>query len=547
MTVTGYAVTDVAPQFAAYDSAGNLWVVNSSFASGHQTLDEIIDGAVADSIIIDDASPNSIAAGANGHIWIADFNGGLDDVDTLGHNVTPHLFTSDLSQTPNRITITSTGKIWFTGMPTGVNTVGRYDPATDSASFLTLAASTNDATALYISANGADGAWVGLPGNDTEVSPGVDVIGVNHLVSAAFSGSISASYYTVHTLNAVPDAVAADTNNALSSVASDGSGGVWFTLANPNAARELPHGADRVVHGVINGANLDQTAYLLPGADANTPLAVAHSTLNNGKLWFNEANGTQAGYFDTAAHTFTFFDYPPGIGGVGDMQVNPAGDQATFIAFDDSSFVQIDLDQTVTFSGAANDLAGQEGHVFNSVLLATFVAPPPGTGSYSATVAWGDSTTTTFAATYMGDNTYAVVVSGKSFASQGTYNGTVTIQDSANVVAGTLTFHSVISDTPLNVTSFAVNPLILRLVTATASFTDDPGRAASSFTATINWGDTTSSTGLIVADPTQAGRYLVIALHQYRRRGTYTARVTVTTSEPNAAITLNTRTASVTV
>ena len=60
--------------------------------------------------------------------------------------------------------------------------------------------------------------------------------------------------------------------------------------------------------------------------------------------------------------------------GVSSIVVNPTGDQASLIAYDDGSIVQIDVENAVTFSGTANNLAGQERQVFNSTLLATFVA-----------------------------------------------------------------------------------------------------------------------------------------------------------------------------
>lgn len=550
-TVTSYLVADVSPSLAAYDSNGSLWVVNTSFASGHQTLDELVNGALGRSIIIDDVSANSLVAGAGGHLWIADANGGLTDVDTNAETYAQHLFVTDtftdFANVPVRLTVSSSGNVWFIGAgnPQATftdNVVGRYDPVLDTVSYLTLDNSTNDATALYISANGSDGAWLGMPGTDFG-----DHVGANHLASLSFSGSIGATYYAVQTLNAVPDAAVADAGNPISGIASDGSGGVWFSLAN-STATTAPHGADRLVHGVINGANLDQTAYVLDGATVGNPETVANVAVDsNGDVWFNTLTGTVAGTFDTTTHTFTFHDYPAGVTTVSAIVVNPAANQASFIAFDDGSIVQIDVTDDVTFDGDANNLAGQEGHVFNSTLLATFVAPPPGTGSYSAVITWGDSTTSTVSVSALGDNTYAVVISGKSFASQGTYNGTITIKDSANVVAGTMTFQSVISDTPLTVTSFTTIPLVLRIVTATAMFTDDPGRPASSFSATINWGDSTSSTGLIVADPTQAGRYLVVALHRYRSRGTYTAKITVTTTEAGALINVNQKTSTVTV
>ncbi len=564
-TVANYSVPNSLTQLAAYDSTGNLWVVDESTDTFDYTLDQISNQHVVNSISLDGTDPVAIAAGANGHIWIADGNGGLDDVDTVGESFTPHLFVSDTFDNPQDVpvalTVTPSGTVWFTGQSMGAtsteNVVGRYVPSSDAVSYMTLDSSTSDASANYISANGADGAWVGMPGTDFS-----DHVGANHLVDLSFSGTITASYYAVQTLTVVPasagaDAATADAGNPISGIASDGSGGVWFSLAN-STSTTAPHGADRIVHGVFDGGSLDQTAFVLPDVTAGTPLSVANITLDSsGKLWFNETNGTNAGYFDTVANSFNDpsdpISYPSSAAPFShaDLTVNPAGTQATFVALDNSSLVEIDLPAATppTFSGSAPDIHIQEKTALPERTLACFMAPAPGTGSYSAVIAWGDGTTSTVPVTPVPgvDNSYAVMVSGKSFASQGTYCGTITIVDSANVQAGVIDLKSIISDTPLNLTSFNTFPLILRIATATATFTDDPGRAASSFTATINWGDGTSSTGLIVADPTQAGRYIVIALHQYRRKGTYTATITVITSELNALVNVNTASSNLTV
>jgi large repetitive protein len=199
----------------------------------------------------------------------------------------------------------------------------------------------------------------------------------------------------------------------------------------------------------------------------------------------------------------------------------------------------------VTFQGEAYNVNIKEDTALSSTLLATFVAPTPAS-AYSATITWGDGTTTNVAPTLVGDNTYAIVVSGKSFATQGSYTGSISVKDGTSEV-GALSFASVVGDIPLNVTSFNVTPLFLRIAAATGTFTDDADLSISTWTATVKWGDNTTSTGLIVRDPTQSGRYLVIAVHQYRTKGTYTARLTVTTSETAAAIINSTLTTTVSV
>jgi hypothetical protein len=59
-----------------------------------------------------------------------------------------------------------------------------------------------------------------------------------------------------------------------------------------------------------------------------------------------------------------------------------------------------------------------------------------------------------------------------------------------------------------------------------ASFTDtNPNATASDFTATINWGDGTSTTGTVVAQTT--GGFAVDGTHTYADEGKYTVDVSI--------------------
>src|SRR5205814_3190937 len=84
-------------------------------------------------------------------------------------------------------------------------------------------------------------------------------------------------------------------------------------------------------------------------------------------------------------------------------------------------------------------------------------------------------------------------------------------------------------------------------ITGIASFTDPAGvgveTPAGDFTATINWGDTTTDTGTVVSDG--GGNYHVNApAHTYVEEGTYTVNVTLkhdalaALTTPNQTITI---------
>ena len=554
---SSYSIQGVNPQVETYDSSGNLWVVNYDQNSGETLLEEIADQQVVNTIDISSTAPNSITAGPAGHMYVADGFNGIDDVNLSNGNIASYSF-SNFDAVPNHLTVTANGDVWFTPQSeltddneVVTNVIGRWTPGASDADYYTLPASTSDSAAQAIAPAGNDAVWVGLSGLDDGT-----VNGANHIAMVSFSGgNYSSSVYAVNSGNAVSDA-----NNRLLSVTSDGSGGVWYSLSNtaftdPTSQR-TQHGPDMLVHGVLSGGNLVQTGFVVPGASGSTPLNVQSlSTDAGGRIWFLEDEGTNLGYFDPSSSSITTVPFTLS-GDQIPIQVaaNPTTGEATaflgsFSGTIDATFVQADVQTstTITFSGSASNLSAQQGIAFNQV-LATFTAPTLASGNYTATITWGDGTTSTVATSSLGNNMYAVVISGKSFAQQGTYAGSIAITDPSNSPVGsTLNFQSFISDVPLKVTSFAGVDVLAGITAAAGTFTDDPNLATSTWTATINWGDGTTSSAVIVRDPTQAGRYLIVGAHVYRKKGTYTLTLLVNTTEQNALVTKNSLTTTLTV
>jgi len=205
--------------------------------------------------------------------------------------------------------------------------------------------------------------------------------------------------------------------------------------------------------------------------------------------------------------------------------------------------VQVELGTpAIAFSGTAFNQSGAEDVANTGILLATFTAPA---GTYSATITWGDGTTATVATVELGDNTYGVIVNSKTFANQGTFLGSISLVNEAAVEVGTLTFSTVISDTPLTITSLSVTNPNGKFADLQLTFTDDIDSSASWFMATVNWGDQSSSNGLVVRNPSTPGEYFVIANHKYKKKGTYLVNASITTSEVNVTIVTATATATI--
>ena len=106
-------------------------------------------------------------------------------------------------------------------------------------------------------------------------------------------------------------------------------------------------------------------------------------------------------------------------------------------------------------------------------------------GSYTATISWGDGATTTGVVT--GADGEFTVGGTHAYQYNGTYPVIVTITDADGTSQATST-----------VTAGALYAGVNQTLTV-ASFTGGyPNEPASSFTATINWGDGTGNTGAMV-------------------------------------------------
>ncbi len=153
------------------------------------------------------------------------------------------------------------------------------------------------------------------------------------------------------------------------------------------------------------------------------------------------------------------------------------------------------------------------------MVVATFSGPA---ASYSAVIHWGDSTSTTAQIVSLGGNQYYVELptgTSKTYATIGTYNISVVITDGTHSVTATST--ATIGGVPIVASqNVAVQPLLGPIVLNTvATFTANNASNANWFRATINWGDGTTSSGLVVK--TSTGHYLILGLHIYARKGTY--------------------------
>ena len=170
-----------------------------------------------------------------------------------------------------------------------------------------------------------------------------------------------------------------------------------------------------------------------------------------------------------------------------------------------------------------------EGSPFSGK-VASFTEPDPAAPAsrYTALVHWGDGGTSPGTVTGVAGGPFTVNGT-HTYAEEGSFPVSVVITDTATPSnTGTATSTATVADAALTSTCASVPVSPQAFSGATASFTDaDPGGMVSDYTATIDWGDTTSSTGTITGGP-GSGPYTVSGSHTYTSTGTFTVTTQVT-------------------
>jgi len=297
-----------------------------------------------------------------------------------------------------------------------------------------------------------------------------------------------------------------------STVAAGGPDGYTITIHNPNASP--------VVLSSVTDALPAGFAYV---AGSTTGATTADPTISGQTLTWNGSFSAPAGGDVTLHFNVTASSTP------GTYYNNAGGDAGAVVvvATGDTAPITVEAgDQPITASGTT--VSATEGASFSGE-VATFTDPDAAAtaSEYSATIDWGDGSATT--AGTIGGSAGSFSVSGThTYAEEGPYSVTVTITDVDNA-GNTATANSTatVADAALHAGTFTVPPStsLGNPTNVSFSFSDDNiGAPASDFTATIDWGDASNSTGVIGGS---GGSYTAGGSHTYTAAGPYTITVTV--------------------
>ncbi len=330
-------------------------------------------------------------------------------------------------------------------------------------------------------------------------------------VTVPGAGSTTVSHLT--TFSPLGFAPLSTTKTADSStVAAGGPDGYTITIHNPNASP--------VVVSSVTDTLPAGFAYV---ASSTTGATTADPTISGQTLTWNGSFSAPAGgdvtlHFDVAGSSTPGTYYNNAGGDAGAVVVVATGDTAP---------ITVEAgDEPITASGTT--FSATEGASFSGD-VATFTDPETAAtaSEYSATIDWGDSSATT--AGTIGGSAGSFSVSGThTYTEEGPYSVTVTITD-ADDAGNTATANSTatVADAALHAGTFTVpsSTSLGNPTNVSFGFTDDnAGAPTTDFTATIDWGDASNSTGVIGGS---GGSYTAGGSHTYAAAGPYTITVTV--------------------
>ncbi len=518
------------PQGITFGPDGNLWFTEAA-------ADKIgvisTSGTIVHEYAIPTAAsnPQGITAGPDGDLWFTEAaTGKIGKINPSTGVVTEYPVTT-LGGLPEGITSGPDGNLWFT--EPGTNQIGKIVPATGVV------------TEYPITTSGGrpQGITAGPDGDLWFTEAGAARVG--KIVPA--TGAVTE--YSVPTAGGVTEGIAAGSDGNLwftepgtSQVGRITPAGVVTEFSTPTGASQpwgITTGPDGNIWFTESGANkVGQVALARLIAATGTPvMAQAGSPFTATIATFIPAalNPQTTSFTATIdwgdgspATTGTITAGPQGTFNVSATKTyTTAGTYQALLTIVDPGGATATANATITvaFAATGNTINAVVGQPFDGQVA--YFSDPQTNGDlsqYSASINWGDNTTTRGVVTYTGGTNFTVS-GGHTYAAVGVDPVTVTVTG-----PGGRTFiaysQAVVADAPLSavgVTSVATTGVPFTGVVATFS----GGNPTGNYQATIAWGDGHTSAGTIVPPSSPGGYDSVSGTNTYMTPGTYTAQVTI--------------------
>ncbi|HEX7449362.1 MAG TPA: TIGR03118 family protein [Pirellulales bacterium] len=193
----------------------------------------------------------------------------------------------------------------------------------------------------------------------------------------------------------------------------------------------------------------------------------------------------------------------------------------------------VSLADADTLVATAVPAAATEGVTFRGALTTfTDTLIVASADDFASTIDWGDGTTTT--GSVSGAAGVFTLHGSHAYADEGTYTLTASVNDVGGTASATaqqvvaVIEHDVLSITP---TEFSPTEGVA-FNGAVATVSDSDSNAAADFTALIDWGDGTTTTGSVSGT---GGLFTLGGSHTYAEEGTYTPVVSIVDDPPGTA------------
>ena len=409
----------------------------------------------------------------------------------------------------------------------------------------------------------------------TAVVPADDVTGTGETISATATSASSQQSLATFTKNAgnLADTFTATidwgdgTSFTTGTVTADGSGG-YDVLGSHTYSTPGAYTPDVIVYESTAGGSATPAAAIAATANVASPVVLSAATLTGPEhtataftvatftdvdasaiagdftatIDWGDGSGSSAGSVTGSAGHFTVSG-THSFADAGTFSVGVSLSEATPTVLSNSVTSTATISQDDSFTPSAASLTATVGTAFSGV-VATFTDTDTVSSSnaFTAVISWGDNNSSS-AGTVTGANGVFTVSGVHTYSQDGSFPLTVTIENSSSLPGATesaATGSALVSPgSALSVTGTSITPTEGQTFSGTVATVTDTGSslAASAFTATINWGDGTSSTATVTG---ASGSYTVAGSHTYTEEGTFQATVSVTETAISATVSATT-------